>query len=147
MEFSEYNKSFVLYESVFAQYHRLMSRGKTELACEYIDAVMRFGLYGEIPLDDSDIWELGFDGIIATISAAKTKYRQRINIPENELRGYIEMGYTQQKIAEHYNCSVDTVQRRIKQYNIKPQITASNYNDNVYDKENGNDYVKEIFEC
>ena len=147
MEFSEYNKSFVLYESVFAQYHRLMSRGKNELACKFIDAVMRFGLYGEIPPDDSDIWDLGFDGIIATISAAKTKYRQRINIPENELREYIDMGYTQQKIAEHYNCSVDTIQRRIKQYNLKPQKAASNLNDNVNDKENGNDYVKEIFEC
>lgn len=142
MEFPEYNKSFVLYESVFAQYYRLISRGKSELACEFIEAVMRFGLYGEIPLDDSDLWELGFDNIIATISAAKSKYRKKINIPEDELRAYIELGYTQKQISETYNCSVDTVQRRIKEYGIKPQKAASNYNEN----DNDNGYFYEEYE-
>ena len=41
----EYRNSFVLYESVYAQYERLTSRNKTDEADELIAAVMRYGLY------------------------------------------------------------------------------------------------------
>ncbi len=41
----DYRNSFVLYESVYCQYERLISRGKYEEARELIEAVMKYGLY------------------------------------------------------------------------------------------------------
>lgn len=154
----EYKNSFVCYESVYRQFERLIRRGKQQTATEFIDAVMRYGLYGEKPDEDSEIWDLGFDGIIATISSAKSKYSKKFNIPEDELSTMLQIGKTQEQIAAHYGCSVDTIQRRMKEYGINrntakntakqaaPQSTADltakgrtqlNVNDN------GNDDVKE----
>ena len=79
---------------------------------------MRYGLYGEKPEEDSEIWDFGFDGIIATISSAKEKYQKKIQVPEEELIEMLEAGKTQQQIAEHYHCSVDTIQRRMKEYGL-----------------------------
>ena len=121
---------------------------------------MRYGLYEEKPEEDSEIWDFGFDGIIATISSAKEKYQKKINVPEEELAAMLRSGQTQQQIANHYGCSVDTIQRRIKQYGLgrntaantakqaAPQSTADltatgrtqlnvNDNDNGKEKENG----------
>ena len=121
----EYKNSFVCYESVYRQFERLTRRGKQQEANTFIDAVMRYGLYGEKPDDDSEIWDFGFDGIIATISSAKEKYHQKINILEDELSAMLASGKTQQQIAEYYHCSVDTIQRRMKQYGLS-RSTAKN---------------------
>lgn len=121
----EYKNSFVCYESVYRQFERLIRRGKQQEANAFIDAVMRYGLYGEKPDDDSEIWDFGFDGIIATISSAKEKYNKKINIPEDELSAMLASGETQQQIAEYYHCSVDTIQRRMKQYGLS-RSTAKN---------------------
>ena len=111
---------------------------------------MRYGLYGEKPDEESEIWDFGFDGIIA-----KEKYHQKINIPEEELSAMLRSGQTQQQIANHYGCSVDTIQRRMKQYGLirstaantakqaAPQSTADltatgRTQLNVNDNENGN---------
>lgn len=157
----EYKNSFVLYESVYVQYDRLMRRGKTEAAQAFINAVMRYGLYGEVPDDESEIWDYGFDGVVATVSAAKSRYTKQIDVPQDELQMLVDEGRTQQEIANYYNCSVDTIQRRMKQYGIARRKTAENTakpqephrtaylpqkdrkqfnvndNDNVEEKENG----------
>ena len=86
---------------------------------------MRYGLYGEKPDEDSEIWDFGFDGIIATISSAKEKYQKKINIPKEELSALISSGRTQQQIADYYGCSVDTIQRRMKDYGLS-RATARN---------------------
>lgn len=121
----EYKNSFVCYESVYRQFERLTRRGKQQEANAFIDAVMRYGLYCEKPNEESEIWDFGFDGIIATISSAKEKYHQKINIPEEELSAMLISGKTQQQIAEYYHCSVDTIQRRMKQYGLS-RSTAKN---------------------
>lgn len=36
----------------------------------------------------------------------------------------VDEGRTQQEIANYYNCSVDTIQRRMKQYGIARRKTA-----------------------
>ena len=74
----DYKNSFVLYESVFVQYQRLMRRGKTFEATAFIEAVMKYGLYGEVPDEDDEIWDYGFDGVVATISTAKERYTNNI---------------------------------------------------------------------
>ena len=112
-------------------------------AAAYIDAVMQYGLYQTAPPDDSIVWEMGFDGIIATINAAKRNYNQRIDIPELDLRALLDAGHTQKEIAEFYQCSVDTIRRRMKEYGIKPQNPASNYNVNDNEKENKKDNLDE----
>ena len=122
----DYKNSFVLYESVYAQYDRLMRRGKVEEAQEFIGAVMRYGLYGDEPDEESDVWDFGFDGVIPTISSAKERYTKRIDVPQEELEQFVREGRTQQEIASFYNCSVDTIQRRMKQYGIARRKTAEN---------------------
>ena len=122
----DYKNSFVLYESVYVQYDRLMRRGKVQAAQEFINAVMRYGLYGDTPEEESEIWDFGFDGVIATISSAKDRYTKRIDIPREELERFVSEGRTQQEIASYYNCSVDTVQRRMKDYGIARRKTAEN---------------------
>lgn len=121
----EYKNSFVCYESVYRQFERLTKRGKYSEANAFIDAVMRYGLYGEKPDEESEIWDFGFDGIIATISSAKEKYQKRINIPEEELTAMLRSGHTQQQMANHYGCSVDTIQRRMKQYGLSRNTAAN----------------------
>ena len=122
----EYKNSFVLYESVYVQYDRLMRRGKIEAAQAFIGAVMRYGLYGEVPDEESEIWDYGFDGVVATISSAKDRYTKRIDVPQGELEQFVREGRSQQEIASYYNCSVDTIQRRMKQYGIIRRKTAEN---------------------
>lgn len=122
----EYKNSFILYESVYVQYDRLMRRGKVQAAQAFIDAVMRYGLYGEVPDDESEIWDYGFDGVVATVSAAKSRYTKQIEVPPEELQKLVDEGLTQQEIARYYNCSVDTIQRRMKQYGIARRKTAEN---------------------
>ena len=121
----EYKNSFVCYESVYRQFERLTRRGKHQEANDFIAAVMRYGLYGEKPDEDSEIWDFGFDGIIATISSAKEKYQKKINVPEEELVSMLRSGQTQQQIANHYGCSVDTIQRRMKQYGLSRNTAAN----------------------
>lgn len=121
----EYKNSFVCYESVYRQFERLIRRGKQQEANDFIVAVMRYGLYGEKPDEDSEIWDFGFDGIIATISSAKDRYQKKFSIPKEELESMLRSGMTQQRIADYYGCSVDTVQRRMKEYDLNRSTTKN----------------------
>lgn len=115
---------------------------------------MLYGLYGEVPDEDSEIWDYGFDGVVATINTAKERYTKRINIPQEELELYLEEGLTLKEIASIYNCSDDTVSRRMKQYGIsrktaKPQRTAktlqkerTHLNENEKENINQKEYAK-----
>ena len=87
---------------------------------------MQYGLYGNEPDEDSEVWDYGFDGVIATISTAKDRYTKRIDVPQEELEQFVREGRTQQEIASYYNCSTDTIQRRMKQYGIARRKAAEN---------------------
>lgn len=113
-----YTQSFVLYESVYAQFERLINAGKMESANKYINAVMQYGLHSVLPEDEDEVWLYGLDNVIASIDSAKTNYRKKIIVPERELAECLRKGMTQSKIAERFNCSVDTIQRRIKEYGL-----------------------------
>ena len=87
---------------------------------------MQYGLYGDEPNEESEVWDYGFDGVIATISTAKDRYTKRIDVPQEELEQFVREGRTQQEIASYYNCSTDTIQRRMKQYGIARRKAAEN---------------------
>lgn len=124
MESKQYKQSFVLYESVYAQFERLNKADKLEGANRYIDAVMQYGLYGVVPEETDEVWLFGLDNVMASIDSAKSNYRKKIDVPEAELLKYLREGLTREQIAEKFNCSVDTIRRRIKEYgfeNLPPE--------------------------
>ena len=113
-----YKQSFVLYESAYAQFERLLKAKQVEGANNYINAVMQYGLYGVQPDEEDKVWLYGLDNVIASIDSAKPNYRKKINIQKDELAKCLMEGRTQANIAEIFNCSVDTIQRRIKEYGL-----------------------------
>lgn len=124
MSTKNYRQSFVLYESVYAQFERLLKAEKADGANRYIDAVMQYGLYGVVPEESDDVWLYGLDNVMASIDSAKSNYRKKIEVPEGELLQYLRQGLTREKIAEKFNCSVDTIRRRVKEYgfeNLPPE--------------------------
>ena len=124
MSTKNYRQSFVLYESVYAQFERLLKAEKEEGANRYIDAVMQYGLYGVIPEENVDVWLYGLDNVMASIDSAKSNYRKKIDVPKEELLKYLRQGLTREKIAEIFHCSVDTIRRRVKEYgfeNLPPE--------------------------
>ena len=144
----QYKETFLFYESYGKTFERLRQIDK-EKADQYIYSLIRYGLYNELPPQESDVWLFGFDGVIATINSAKTNRAKKINIPYDELQELIEQGNTQDEMAKAFGCSVDTIQRRMKENGFtmykktanKPQQpasrnenrkdTASSYNDKV----------------
>lgn len=138
-----YKQSFVLYESVYAQFERLLKANKLEGANRYIDAVMQYGLYGVVPEEEDDVWLYGLDNVMASIDSAKSNYRKKINVPKDELERYMQEGLTQAQIAEKFSCSVDTIQRRIKEYGLKnlpPKDYFFEDDTATYSKETGRSY-------
>lgn len=113
----EYKETFVFYESYGKTFERLRQIDKDK-ADQYIYALIRYGLYGELPNEDSDVWLFGFDGVIATINSAKTNRAKKINIPKEDLEEMMEQGKTQEEMAKAFGCSTDTIQRRMKEYGL-----------------------------
>lgn len=113
----DYKETFLFYESYWKTYERLrkIDIKKADL---YIYSVIKYGLYNELPPQDSEVWLYGFDGVIATINSAKRNKAKKYNIPKEELEEMIEEGKTQAEMAEYYFCSVDTIQRRMNDYGL-----------------------------
>lgn len=149
----QYKETFLFYESYGKTFERLRQIDK-EKADQYIYALIRYGLYNELPPQESDVWLFGFDGVIATINSAKTNRAKKIIIPKEDLEEMMKQGKTQEEMAKYFCCSVDTIQRRMKEYGLSmyrktantPQQTAhrtenrketaSSYNVKVNAKEN-----------
>lgn len=123
-----YKESVVIYESVYAQFERVLKADDIKGAASYIDAVMQYGLYGALPDEDSPVWLYGLDNVIASIDSAKARYREKIDIPEDELIACLKKGMTNDEIAEYFKCSSRTITRRKKAYGINPAV-LNNYVD------------------
>lgn len=113
----EYKETFIFYESYMKTYERLrkLDVNKADL---YIYSLMQYGLYNELPEQDSEVWLYGFDGVVATINAAKANRAKRINVPKEELEQMINEGKTQEEISQYFGCSLPTIQRRMKDYGL-----------------------------
>lgn len=121
----EYRETFLFYESYGKTFERLRQIDK-EKADQYIFALIRYGLYNELPPQDSDVWLFGFDGVIATINSAKSNRAKKINIPKEDLEEMINQGLTQEEISKAFSCSVDTIQRRMKEYGLSVYKKTAN---------------------
>lgn len=121
----EYKETFLFYESYGKTFERLRQIDK-EKADQYIYALIRYGLYNELPPQDSDVWLFGFDGVIATINSAKSNRAKKINIPKEDLEEMINQGLTQEEISKAFSCSVDTIQRRMKEYGLSVYKKTAN---------------------
>ena len=139
-------ESFVLYESAYKQFETIKKRLGKEVACDLIEAVMEFGLYGTLPEEDSDAWLYGFEQIITSITKAKDRYAaavangkkggrpQTVDIAKvMELK---EKGLTNLEVSKELNCSVSTVEKKVAEYRKNQKNLNDNVNDNVND--NGN---------
>lgn len=150
----EYKETFLFYESYGKTFERLRQIDK-EKADQYIYALIRYGLYNEIPPQDSDVWLFGFDGVIATINSAKSNRAKKINIPKEDLKEMMEQGKTQEEIAKSFSCSIDTIQRRMKEYGLSvykktantPQQTAHRTENRKETASSYNVKVKEKDDC
>lgn len=134
-------QSFVLYESTYKQIEILEKRLGAEEAYKFIKAIMAFGLYGEVPEEESSVWLYGFEQSITSISAAKTRYTAAV---ENGKKGgrkktiddnkVIELkedwGFTNKEIAEELNCSVSSVEKIIANYRKNQKNLNENENNN-----------------
>lgn len=138
------SESFVLYESVYKQAAILEKRLGKEVAFNFINAVMEFGLYGVLPDEDDEVWMYGFEQTITSIGAAKDRYNAAV---ENGKKGgrpqkvdrdkVIELklkGFTNSQIAQQLVCSVSTVEKITAEY--RKNQKNLNENDNVNVNEN-----------
>ena len=141
--------SFVLYESVHKQTEILERKLGKETAYDLMNAVINFGLYGELPDEDSDVWLYGFEQTITSISAAKDRYEAAIEngkkggrpkkIDEEEVIKFKGQGLKNREIAEKLGCSESSIEK----INAKTRKNQKNLNDNVNVNENKNENKKE----
>jgi hypothetical protein len=113
--------AFVLYGGTYDTFESLGKHHSKELAYDYIEAIMKFGLFGEIPNEDSELWTYGLSGTITSIKAAKDKYNASVEngkkggrpkkINKEEVAELKNEGYTNQKVADALNCSLSSVKR------------------------------------
>ena len=150
-------ESFVLYESVYKQFEILKKR-KPEVATDFIEAIMEFGLYGVIPDEESDIWLYGFEQAITSIERAKTRYTASIengkrggrpskNLDQDEVLAKKAELKTWKAVASFYGISEDTLRKiRASWCTVepeKPKNLNENVNENVNENENVNDNVND----
>ena len=146
-------ESFVLYESVYKQFEILKKR-KPEVATDFIEAIMEFGLYGVIPDEESDIWLYGFEQAITSIERAKTRYTASIengkkggrpskNLDQDEVLAKKAELKTWKAVASFYGISEDTLRKIRASWGTvepeKPKNLNDNVNENVNDNENENE--------
>ena len=146
-------ESFVLYESVYKQFEILKKR-KPEVATDFIEAIMEFGLYGVIPDEESDIWLYGFEQAITSIERAKTRYTASIengkkggrpskNLDQDEVLAKKAELKTWKAVASFYGISEDTLRKiRASWGTVEPE-KPKNLNDNVNDNVNENEHENE----
>ena len=117
------NNSFVFYKT-FLELVEQAEITNPELAYKLSKAIMQYGIYGEY--DESDqMVNLLMVQVTTGIDRAQERYqktkddgrlggRPREHDTES-VASLISQGYTPSQIAEHLNCSLRTVQRRIKE--------------------------------
>ena len=141
--------SFVFYESVYKQLQTLEKRLGTEVALEYINAVIEFGLYGVVPEEESDVWLYGFEQTITSIDRAKDRHekaiengkkggRPTLTLNQEEVMNKYNELKTWKATAAYFKVDEDTLRKFRKQWEEKaekPKNLNNNVNVNINDNE------------
>lgn len=133
-------ESFVMYESVYKQFITLKNRVGSDVANDFIQAIMEFGLYGVMPDEDSEIMLYGLEQIITSIYHAQKK-RNKGGRPKKEFdldaaKQRMAEGQSLKDTAKEFGISEDTLYRRLNE-DAKPQNNV-NEKVKVKEKEKGN---------
>ena len=153
---NEYS-NFVFYGS----WREMLSGFDEAIAKEILWQIMLFGTGGEIQTGNPMIQGIINGAIAPNIKSSQNKYcksivdgkkggRPKIDLPIEEIKGLQESGQTIKAIAQFYNVSTDTIQRRLKEYAAEPQNSKTKaakqqmpqnqdkdiYKDNYLEKDN-----------
>lgn len=116
------NNSFVIYHTYYDTYKRLKKRDPA-LAAEFIDAILAYGFTGEMPSEDSIVWDFGLTTMFSQIDASTNRYeravkngggRPSISISEEDIYNQISICDTWKEIASNLKIDADTL-RAIRQ--------------------------------
>ena len=123
-------ESYVFYESVQKQALILYERMGAETALQFLLAVNNFGLYGEVPEVNDEVWLYGFEQTMTSIQAAKDRRQQQIDngkkggrpktIDDSKVIELHTQGVKTKEIAETLHCSVSSVEKIVAETRKNP---------------------------
>jgi hypothetical protein len=136
------DKAFLLYESAYKSFERRYRRNKG-MAADLINAVMRYGLYNELPEDNeenAEIWEV-LEPIITSISSAKDRHernkengkkggRPPADLDRDEVYQVKKELGTWKATAKHFGLDEDTLRKYRKFWDAETE-KPKNRNDEV----------------
>ena len=120
------NNSFVIYHTYYDTYKRLKKRDPA-LAAEFIDAILAYGFTGEMPEEDSIVWDFGLTTMFSQIDASTTRYeravkngggRPSISITIEDIYEQIEVCDTWKEIAANLKIDADTLRAIRQKYGL-----------------------------
>lgn len=120
------NNSFVIYHTYYDTYKRLKKRDPA-LAAEFIDAILAYGFTGEMPGEDSIVWDFGLTTMFSQIDASTSRYeravkngggRPSISISINDIYEQISICDTWKEIAANLKIDADTLRGIRQKYGL-----------------------------
>ena len=120
------NNSFVIYHTYYDTYKRLKKRDPA-LAAEFIDAILAYGFTGEMPGEDSIVWDFGLTTMFSQIDASTNRYERAVkngggrpsaNITIDDIYGQIEVCDTWKEIAAALKIDADTLRAIRQKYGL-----------------------------
>lgn len=120
------NNSFVIYHTYYDTYKRLKKRDPA-LAAEFIDAILAYGFTGEMPEEDSIVWDFGLTTMFSQIDASTSRYeravkngggRPSISISINDIYDQISFCDTWKEIAANLKIDADTLRGIRQKYGL-----------------------------
>lgn len=120
------NNSFVIYHTYYDTYKRLKKRDPA-LAAEFIDAILAYGFTGEMPGEDSIVWDFGLTTMFSQIDASTNRYERAVkngggrpsaNITIDDIYEQIEVCDTWKEIAAALKIDADTLRAIRQKYGL-----------------------------
>ena len=120
------NNSFVIYHTYYDTYKRLKKRDPA-LAAEFIDAILAYGFTGEMPSEDSLVWDFGLTTIFSQLDASTSRYeravkngggRPSVNITLEDIYNQIDICATWKEIASNLKIDADTLRAIRQKYGL-----------------------------
>lgn len=114
---------YLFYETVQEVANKIEKLAGKDKAYDFLKAVNNYGLYGEKPKEEDEVWMFGLDQIFYTIQLAKERRSAQIeqgskggrplSYSKEEIRFLKSQGLTNGEIANELGCSESTVKRAL----------------------------------